>query len=109
MKILIFHPDAPDESPFAGLRKRRHVKNEAAHFAQKLPPHKRKFVVTAVESVRINEHHLQEAFGQVLFAERKEISHRGKRAPLAALRLVQRYDLDAVRIIRAPEQIFVAV
>src|ERR1700739_2874570 len=64
--ILVFHPDAPEEAAFSGPFLWRYVKNQAAHFAEKLPAHIVELVMLLVEAVCIDENHLQEAVRQEL-------------------------------------------
>src|SRR5207237_4961843 len=66
MEALVFHPDAPLETPAVVLFCGRHVKDEAAYFAQKLAPHVFEFVVLFIERVHIDVNHLQEAAWQKL-------------------------------------------
>src|SRR5437660_9035193 len=61
VKILILHPDAPDEASLVALLRRVDVKNQAAHFAQEFAPHVLDVVVRLVEAVGVQENHLQEA------------------------------------------------
>src|SRR5208283_6230765 len=66
VEILIFHPDASHEAPLVILLGRRHVKYEAAYFAEKFAANIIKLIVLLVEAVGINKNHLQEAVGQEL-------------------------------------------
>ena len=64
--VLLGCPNAPLETALAGLRQRRHIKNQAAHFAEEFLANVIKMVVRAVEAIGVDEHHFQEAFGNVL-------------------------------------------
>src|ERR1700758_3520456 len=66
VKVLIFHPDAPHEAPLVFLADRVDVKHQAAHFTQEFTPHVLDPVVQAVETVHVQENHLQESTRQEL-------------------------------------------
>ena len=107
--ILVLHPDAPQETPLARVLQRRHVEYQAAHFPQKFAAHVIEFVVLPVEAVVVNVNHLQETVGQVLHREGKEISNRGKDLFALSARFGERDQFHALRQIRAPQEIFIAV
>ena len=70
MKILVFHPDAPDEASFVFPVYRIDVEHQAAHFAQKLASYILDPIVLPVEAGHVQENHLQEAARQKFRAEK---------------------------------------
>ena len=58
---LIFHPDASQKSALARLRQRGYVEHQAPYLAQKFALHVIELVVLLVESIRVDEDHLQKA------------------------------------------------
>src|SRR5580704_15422513 len=87
--VLVFDPDAPKEPALAGFFLGRDVEYQAAHFTEKFAPHIVKLVVLFVESIRVDENHLQETVRKELHRERKEISHRPEDFLALALAVVQ--------------------
>ena len=64
-EALILGPYAAFKASSAGLRQRRDVENEATHFTEELAANVVKLIVLAIEQVRIQINHLEEAFGNV--------------------------------------------
>src|SRR6202171_3958667 len=60
VEVLIFHPDAADESRAAHFRCWRYIKNIASHLAKEFPPGIAELVVGPVELSSIDKNHLQE-------------------------------------------------
>ncbi len=58
IEILILHPDAPQEPALAALLLRRHVEDQAAHFAEEFAAHIIELVVLLVEAICVQEDHL---------------------------------------------------
>src|SRR5258705_13157393 len=58
VEILIFHPNASEESAFARFRFRSDVENQATHFAQEFAAHVIELIVLPVEAIRVDEIHL---------------------------------------------------
>src|SRR5260370_18454639 len=98
--ILIFHPDTAQEAAFPALFLRRDVKHQAADFAKEFAAHVIELVVLFVESVRVDEDHLQEAVGHKLQRERKEIPNRSEDLLALALGVLQGNQRDAFREVR---------
>src|SRR5437588_9742076 len=78
VEILVLNPDSSEKASLARLRIRRDVKHQAAHFAQEFTSYIIKLVVLLIESIRVDENHLQEAVRQILHREREEVSDPGK-------------------------------
>src|SRR5258708_1308065 len=108
VEILIFDPDAPKEPALAGLLLRRDVEHQAAHFAEEFPAHVIELVVLLVEAIGVDEDHLQEAVLQELQSERKEVADRAENLLSLAVDVRQGDQVDALREVGAPEEIFVA-
>src|SRR6202162_4528625 len=76
--ILILNPDASEEAAFPGLFTRGNVEHQAAHFAEEFAADVVEFIVLFIETIGVNENHLQEAIGKVLHSEREKIPDAGK-------------------------------
>src|SRR5215813_3644891 len=59
VEVLIFDPDPSEEAALAGLGQRRDVKHQATHFAQKFAFYVVELIMLPVESIGIDENHLQ--------------------------------------------------
>src|SRR5580658_4157363 len=74
VEILIFHPDAAQETSTIVLFRRRHVEHQTAHLTEEFAANVIEFVVLLVEAVRVNKDHLQEAVRQVLHGKAEEVA-----------------------------------
>src|SRR5579864_6521872 len=106
--VLILNPDTPEEPPLARLSLWRDVENQAAHLADKFALNIVELVVLLVESVGVDKDHLQEAVGQELHGERKEIADGAENFLSLALGIAERNKRDSLRKLRATEKILVA-
>src|ERR1700719_817385 len=71
--VLILNPDAPEEATFAGLFTGGYVEHQTAHFAEEFAAHVIELIVLFIETIGVDENHLQEAVGKVLHSEREKI------------------------------------
>src|ERR1700674_5388227 len=108
VKILVFDPDAPQEASHTELFLRRDVEHQAAHFAEEFAAHVIELVVLLVEAIRVDKDHLQEAVRQELHRERKEVADGAEDLLPLAVGVRQGNQRDALREVRAAEEILVA-
>ena len=106
--VLILHPDAPEETAFAGPLRGSHVECQAAHFSKKLTPHVIELVMLLVEAVGVDEDHLQESPGYEFRREGKEVADGAKDLPSLAVGVRQGNQGHALGKIRAAKKVFVA-
>src|SRR5208337_5208645 len=106
-EVLIFNPDAAQESSAGVLPRPRHIEDQAAHLAKKFAAHVIKLVVLFVESIGINENHLQKAVRQELHRETEEVSDGAENLLALVLGFVQGHQADTLRKVRASQKIFV--
>jgi len=97
-----------EEAALAGFFLGRNIEHQAAHFAEEFALHIVKVVVLLVESIRVDKNHLQEAVGQILHRERKEIADAAENLPAFAVGVRQRDEVYAFAEIRLAEKILVA-
>src|SRR5437870_3932481 len=106
--VLILHPDAPEETAFAGPLRGSHVECQAAHLSKKLTPHVIELVMLLVEAVGVDEDHLQESPGYEFRREGKEVADGAKDLPSLAVGVRQGNQGHALGKIRAAKKVFVA-
>src|SRR5713226_6277682 len=99
--ILILHPDAADETSFAGLRQWIDVKDQTTNLTQKLAPEILDLVMLAVEPVHVQVDHLQER-ARDKFPGEKASPPAENLVLHAASPTLQRFKLHALPQLRPP-------
>src|SRR5712664_501246 len=108
IEILVFHPDAAEKPALAALFLWGDVKYQAAHFAEEFAAHVVELVVLFVESVGVEENHLQEAVRHKLQRKRKEIADRTEDLLSLGIGIRQRNERHTLGKVGSAEEIFVA-
>src|ERR1700692_3234111 len=106
--ILILDPDACEEAALASLFAGSDVKDEAAHFAEEFAAHIIEFIVLFIETVGVDENHLQEAIGKVLHGKREKIPDASEDFFAFAAGVGQGDQLDTLGKLSAAEEIFIS-
>src|ERR1700704_1818429 len=106
--ILILNPDTSEEAALASFFSRSNVEHQTAHFAEKFAAHIVEFIMLFVETIGVDENHLQEAVGKVLHGEREKITDAGEDFFAFAAGIGQRDQLDALGELGAAEEIFIS-
>src|ERR1700733_7649090 len=106
--ILILNPDASEEAAFAGLFTGSYVEHQAAHFTEEFAAHVIEFIVGLIETIGVDENHLQEAIGEVLHGEREKIPNASEDLFAFAAGVRQRDQLNALGKLSAAEKIFIS-
>src|SRR6202051_4002628 len=106
--ILILNPDASEEAPFAGLVSWAYVEHHAADFSEKFAAHVIEFIVLFIETVGVDENHLQKAVGKVLHGKREKIPDASEDFFAFAAGVGQGDQLDTLGKLSAAEEIFIS-